>query len=419
MPKPEHPGRVRALVFAVAVSASLNLALLCRERATAPPVAPTPAAAAVGGVAPAATWDAGSEAPEAPRDDRELAAARERLRALDAELAGTRERLARLGQTDASDLIGRSTAPLRTKLKALSALADPCVMETVMRLSRELMFDPRKMEEALSLLGEETDPQVLARLGDLIAMGALLNLPADALPRLHAALAPEGPVERRIAAAWGEGTVMAAESSAGWAETMAAAIRSEPDSRVLEALAKALNVGSGRALPADLITAVEGAIGRLPAGDGRVYAYLALAKSSLAVDNGSAIHAQWLAADTADRRDEIALAVARSGLEEPPRSDGAAARVAPAPFAELRARFLSLYEGTRPAETRRQLAVAAGLGLGLLGAPGAGAARFVRDIAAREGEPQVRTGLLRLAEAVAAGQLPERVELGRMLSGKE
>lgn len=349
-----------------------------------------------------------SAEPLAPTHPQALQA---RVAELERDLAVAQEKAELADSVDPLALIIYSNKPLAWKARQLLEIEpEEERSKAARKLAREMREHEGSAIELLEVLSTESDPDVINILGTLIRAGAAAKArPEDrrafgelvrnaAMAEVRAAAVRGAYMGNQIRGRADEETqALAAEMNALLVE----AIADDTSPEVVGAIADA--VGSSRP-PQDVVEALRGAAGRLPASDGRRSVWKAIARGRFIQDKGAQLAQEFDNATDQSVRNDIAAGIARAANSMSSCSRGTPEEIQKQVH-EAQARFHAVYEGTTDADVRRRLCRAAIYGLDCIQkyprteSLGAEAGWFFREIAAAEPDDVLRERILKVAAA--------------------
>ncbi len=311
---------------------------------------------------------------------------------LESEVEKLRTELGRYPPLAPSDAMVYSRVSLRSKLAAIPSLPEERRLRTAGRLGVQIAKTGEGVKEALALLHEEQDPQILYWLARVFSARALKNLSDEERDKL-APLAIQGqPAERRlaaVAAALGDGYDWA---SPAYGEALRHVFANETDTRVIR-MASDVLVFRYIKEPARWVL---DAYRRMPAGDDRRWIALAYQRFSLSLAD---ILARFDEARDQSERDDWATAFSYQ-LSAASRNQ------------VVKEPFLRVYRAASEPRTRARLFRGS-----WLYAPEKPDSETIRKVLELETERELRSLLQRFLDAIEQGEpLPWR-EAQELLDG--
>jgi hypothetical protein len=370
-----------------------------------------------------------------PKSERVLSEDTDALRALVAEmekeLEVTRKKADILDSLDPLAVVIYSNNSLLWRVRKLLGIeAERERMLGAWKFGRELAGKEGTAAEILDALNAESDPGVLALLGEILRAGAASKATAEERRAFGELLLGSPVADVRKAAVRG----VHMSGIRGSSDDAARALREEMNSLLVEALWSESSpevVGAiARAFsdfhpPRGSLDALKDAAGRLPPSDGRREVWKAIARGTFREDRGGWLVEEFQNAAVQDVRDDVAAGLARAGNSMgggygPGTPEERAKRME-----EARERFRIVYRGTSDPDVRRDLVRAALHGLGCVRFRsldedhGADAAAFFREIVAMEPDEIMRERLERVAQVFEGEGLRGSAHFGRIMAGKE
>lgn len=416
----------RALALTLTLSLAVNLYLLL---ATGLPWHARADGSAAGGVHPraarpyAVTGPEGDSLRAAPGGA--SAGGQAERTDIERQLAEAQARLDLLTTMEPTAALVYRSGDLRAKLRAIAALPEGERTWALAEIGRIVEQQGPRISpwdsEIMRIVAEETEPTVLGLLAKVLgAVGAERRsalVDQDATRRLFECLREGELPERRLAAAWLLG---AHARVCHWEapDEIVGLLRQEKDAQVLATLAREM-APEPEHMADSYVAVLRDAVDWLPGGKARRDVLSLVGRATFERDGGQALYDRWLAASAQEIREDVAAALptACAGLyyhDSRMRSDPERIRDTD----DRKRRFLAIYESTATLATRQRLTVAAIWDLDVTSGEDEAGAALLRDLAARERDPDQRQRLVRLSEMLDQENDPGVSERERILCGK-
>jgi hypothetical protein len=373
----------------------------------------------------------GAGAAADPASAGEVAQLRARVAELEKELAAAKERASDAEGLDPLAMILYSRKPLSWRVRKLLEIEpEKDRMMASWKFGQALGEKEGSAREILETLKAETDPKVIALLGEILRAGAATKatpedrrgfgelLRTGATPEVRGACVRGVFMSQGFRGGFDEKTkALAGEMN----DILVAALRAESSPEVVGAIARSFADWSP---PPGAVEALRETAARLPPSPGRRAVWEAIARGSFMGDQGAALVQEFQQATAQDVRDDIAAGLARAGNSMGGPMGGKPEEV-DRRLEEARARFRAVYQGTSDLAVRKTLTRAALYGMGCV-RPGAQtdelkseAARFFRDLATIEPDTAQRERLERVAQAFETKGMGAYEDYDKIMAGKE